>query len=76
MLSFSGLTEMAEGLAQEASVHACTGDNIERFAFGGEVEGCRDLELRERLVQEEIGLADYFVELAGSDGFARRSGPN
>jgi hypothetical protein len=74
-LSFAGLTELAQGLAEETRVHACAGDNIERFAFGGEIEGCRDLELRERLAAGEVGLADYFVELAGAEAFARRSEP-
>ena len=73
-LSFDGLTQLAEGLADEVQVHACAGDNVERFAFGLEVQGCRDLALREAFVAEELGLAEYFVELAGSDAFVRRAG--
>ena len=73
VLGFDGATQLSQGLAQEVSVHACAGDNLERFAFGGEVEGCRDVQLREAFVAGEIGIADYFVQLAGSNAFARRA---
>jgi hypothetical protein len=73
VLSFDGLSQLSVALADERSVHVCAGDNLERFAFGGELEGCRDVALRELLVDGEVGIADYFVQLAGSHAFARRA---
>ena len=75
-ITFDGLTQLAFALSDELDVHACAGDNVERFTFGGEVVGCRDVQLREALVAGEVGLADYFVQLAGADGFARRDDAN
>lgn len=71
LITFDGLTDLADQLAGLPLVTDCVSGLLSTYAYGTD-EACLAEEARTALQDGEVGLREYYVQLAASDHFVRR----
>ncbi|MCY0989654.1 DUF1588 domain-containing protein [Nannocystis sp. ILAH1] len=72
LITFDGLTDMSSKLAELGQTTDCVSGLLANFAYGVE-ENCLAEEARTALQDGELGLREFYVELAASEHFVRRA---
>ncbi|WAS95871.1 DUF1592 domain-containing protein [Nannocystis punicea] len=72
LITFDGLTDMASKLAALPQTTDCVSGLLANFAYGVE-ENCLAEEARTALQDGEVGLREFYVQLAASEHFVRRA---
>ncbi|MDC0721067.1 DUF1588 domain-containing protein [Nannocystis bainbridge] len=72
LVTFDGLTDMASKLAELPQTTDCVSGLLANFAYGVE-ENCLAEEARTALQEGELGLREFYVQLAASEHFVRRA---
>ncbi|PCC73020.1 Protein of unknown function [Nannocystis exedens] len=71
LIQFDGLTDLANKLAELPQTTDCVSGLLTNFAYGVE-ENCLAEEARTALQDGEVGLREFYVQLAASEHFVRR----
>lgn len=72
LIAFDGLTELAGELAELPLATDCVSGLLATYAYGT-VEGCLAEDARTALQDGEVGLRDYYIELAAAEHFVHRA---
>jgi hypothetical protein len=71
LIAFDGLTDLAGELAELPQTTDCVSGLLANFAYGVE-DNCLAEEARTALQDGEVGLREFYVQLAASEHFVRR----
>lgn len=72
LITFDGLTDMSSKLAELPQTTDCVSGLLATYAYGVE-ENCLAEEARTALQDGEVGLREFYVQLAASEHFVRRA---
>ncbi|MCY1058075.1 DUF1592 domain-containing protein [Nannocystis sp. SCPEA4] len=72
LIAFDGLSDMSSKLAELPQTTDCVSGLLATYAYGVE-ENCLAEEARTALQDGELGLREFYVELAASEHFVRRA---